>query len=310
MTSTSPRGRRPAPESPTRRPSRPVLALIAGVVAAGAVGTVALAQREGGDRSLRPHQASATASPPSATASPRALTAGQTWKEGALLDFNPLKGVLVPFTQSLGAWTEGKQDGAKTLASIDLALPAFLETRAGLVARAPLPQAPRALADYRLTAALYVQAARIARVGAASPSGPLQEQLKREYSRVRDLADRVFDQADVELTAFLPPAPVIEGVTIEKPAEVPSWASLDIAAGPPLDVAPTFEPRRRYQAERPNCAASASSSAPRRTPSTRQQTRRAAGCSAPACSSACWWLRRARGRHRSQRSSAVRQEPR
>lgn len=238
--------RRPAPEAASGRglTGRPLLAFLAAVVVGSLVAVVVLATTGGFSSTPAAVAASPTAEP-TVTAPPR--TDGQVWKEAALNDFKGLKGVLIGFTKSLAAWEKGTQSGADTVGSIDYALPEILRTRAALAVRKPFPKAPEALSDYRLSVDLYVQAARVARVGATQPDGPVADQARLAYGRLRNLADRVFDQADVELAPYLPAPRVIDGVTFVKPAEVPRWSSLGLAAGPPLDVAPARTAARSYE---------------------------------------------------------------
>jgi hypothetical protein len=232
--------------------SRPALAFLAAVLVGTVVALVVLAAT-GGSSPKRSAAASPTATAPSAqpSESEAPKTPGQLWMDSALGDFKPMKGVLVGFTKALAAWQDGTGTGKDALASVDYALPQIQATRAALQQRAAFAQAPKALDDYRQAVTLYVQAARVVRVGAALPAGPLTDQLKLEYGRLRNLADRVFDQAGVELAPYLPTPPVIDGVEFQKPVEVPDWASLSLAAGPPLDAAPTPHPRRTYQDKRP-----------------------------------------------------------
>ncbi|MGZ6793692.1 MAG: hypothetical protein ACXVFV_12105 [Mycobacteriales bacterium] len=236
---------RPAPRPPARGlTSRPLLAFVAAVVVGSLVAVVVVATTHGS--SPRPAAAPASAAPaPTPTSPPR--TDGLAWKEAALQDFKPLKGVLIGFTKSLAAWEAGTQGGKETATSLDYSLPEILRTRAALAVRTPFAKAPRALDDYRLAVALYVQAARVARVGTTLPDGPLADQSRRAYGRLRNLADRVFDQADAELSPYLPSPPVIDGVTFVKPAEVPRWSSLGLAAGPPLDAAAPRTAPRSYE---------------------------------------------------------------
>jgi hypothetical protein len=177
---------------------------------------------------------------------------GAPWMTAALTDFTPMKGVLVAFVKTLSDWQDGHASSAAAAGQVDHALPEFLATRDALARRAPLASAPRALDDYRRAVALYIEAAQMAKVATGLPDGALQHQLKLSYARLRNLADRVFDQSAVELAPYLPVPPSLEGIEIQKPAEVPLWASLGLAAGPPLDIAPPLAPHRAYQATRPH----------------------------------------------------------
>lgn len=228
----------------TRRPPLPaVAAVLVAVVAATTAGILAYSS----DSPARTPARTASPSP-----APSTSAEAVAWKQAVLTDLNPLKGVIVAYISTLNQWQAGKATTASVVGSVDHALPQFLATAALLGKRAPFPGAPRALEDYQRAVALYVQSARVARAATAVATGPLQEQLGLVQSRLRHLADRVFDQSDVELAAYIPPRPDLEGVEIVKPAEVPDWGPLGLAAGPPLGppTATSGKPRE-YQKDRP-----------------------------------------------------------
>jgi hypothetical protein len=189
---------------------------------------------------------------PGSSPSGATSTAAGAWRDGVLEDFRPLAGVSLTVVRTTVEWRAGRATGPELAARIDTALPSILETRQALAARGELPDAPQALAHYRAAADLYLVSMNTLRTATGLRAGPLQEQLARSATRMRDLGDRVFDQAGVVLEPLLPPTRQFDGVEVRKPAEVPDYATLDLAAGPPLDEVPaTPGPIRTYEAARP-----------------------------------------------------------
>jgi hypothetical protein len=178
-----------------------------------------------------------------------ATGAGRAWRDAALGDFMAMNGVLVDFARTLEDWRSGRGSDAATAAQLDRALPAFVATRTALAAREPFAAAPRALDDYRQAVALYLESARLAKVGTGLGKGPLPDRLRVTFARLRTLGDRIFDQAAVELGVTGPPA--MDGVVVTRPAEVPDWPSLGLDSGPPLGDAVSTATPRVYQDRRP-----------------------------------------------------------
>jgi hypothetical protein len=165
-----------------------------------------------------------------------------------LADFGPIKGVLPGFVESLEKWNGPNRANVNQARA---ALAGFTEARDELASLPSYADAPRALADYRLASALYVAAGRLAVAGADQAKGALQDQTRLTVKRLRALGDRIFDQAAVELKALIGPN-VVPDLGVTRPAEVPAWAALGLAAGPPLaTAAPAPAPARAYQADRP-----------------------------------------------------------
>jgi hypothetical protein len=246
------------PKAPAAEPSRiarlhpAVIVGSAAVVTAAVVGVLVLT---GGGSS----QTGATGAPSSTPSEPTVVTQSplppneaREWMEATLKDFNAFKGVLVAFETTAKTWRAGQATDAQEASNLGRAVPAFLETRALLAKRAPFAKAPRALADYRQTVTLYVQAARVALAATKVPAGPLHDQLELGYARLQLLADRVFDQANVELAPYLPPVADVDGVVISKPAEVPEWTSIGLAPGPPLSSTQKPTAKRDYVKDRPS----------------------------------------------------------
>jgi hypothetical protein len=209
--------------------------VVAGVELAALVGTGVVAVAVSGD------------GPGTNQAQAQEASPGQVWREELLLDFNPLKAALPGFVEALEGW-RGRDTARSNLARAGLA--GFIATRDALNQRTEFAAAPHALANYRLAADLYVETGRLAAVGATLPSGELQDQARLQVKRLRALADRVFDQATVEMRPYVPDG-VIPDLGTAKPAEVPSWAGLALAPGPPLAQKPAAASPRVYQSDRP-----------------------------------------------------------
>jgi hypothetical protein len=211
-----------------------------------AAGGLALAVRGSG----RP---SATGDPLPTTTVPSA--AAQAWKDAALADLRPLTGLAVNLGQGFTSWRTGKTSAKDMATALDRFDPALVDAQTAINSRAPLAAAPRAVVDLRLTADLYLAAVRVARVATDQPAGALREQLVLQFFRLRNLGDRVFDQADAELEPLLGARREIEGVTVVRAAEVPDWVPMKLAAGPPLASAPSsIGTPRAYQPVRPTDA--------------------------------------------------------
>ena len=129
--------------------------------------------------------------------------------------------------------------------------PDFSDTRGALAKQAPLALARQALNDYQMSVDLYVESVRLVLLTTHLPAGPLQHQLQLSSTRIRELGDRVYDQATAVLAPFTAPTAPTPDVTIVAPPDVPLWASIGLAAGPPLDsTSPTLKPIS-YQVTRP-----------------------------------------------------------
>jgi len=177
--------------------------------------------------------------------------AGQ-WRADALSDFKPVNAVIVGTIQALEGWRSGAVSAKDVAATLTGAIPAVRETRTALARRTPLFQAPQALTDFRLAADLYLESLELARIGAVSSAkGDLLTQLQLTSTRLRTLADRVFDQAGAELEPYDPRQREVDGVVVQRPAEVPDWEAISLGAGPPLDVAPTPASPRARETARP-----------------------------------------------------------
>lgn len=194
-----------------------------------------------------------TAAPTTVPLTPQQIQA-RAWSDQINGDFAPLTASLQPLLLDVKPWEDGTGGSAAAAAvSSDASkfLPDFQAARQALLAQAPLSLAPQALADYRAAADLYTESVRLIAVAAAQPAGPLEHQIQLSSDRVRELADRIYDQATVVLQPFTPAVAPVAGVTIVRPLDVPVWAEIGLAAGPPLDTATPAAPKTGYQAVRP-----------------------------------------------------------
>ena len=231
-----------------------VISVVLAVVVYGAISTH--------DQQIRGRTPAAAASPPTTGASSAPVTTvpltpqqkqAEDWSTQVTRDFAPLAEALQPLLLDVKPWEEHATPTAAATVAADVTrfLPDFQSARQALARQAALSLAPQALADYRSAADLYTESIRLTGAAAGQPQGPLELQIQLSSDRVRELADRVFDQASVVLQPFTPVAPPAPGVTIIKPLDVPVWAEVGLAAGPPLDVATPAAPRTYYQSTRP-----------------------------------------------------------
>ena len=100
------------------------------------------------------------------------------------------------------------------------------------------PGQPPVARMYQTSVALYAVVPRIQIDATELAAGPLRAQVLRISDRVRELADRVFDQGRVLTAQGLVPAGAPAGAHLELPLEVPDWAAEGLAAGPPLAASP------------------------------------------------------------------------
>ncbi|MGQ0623820.1 MAG: hypothetical protein ACT4PP_04080, partial [Sporichthyaceae bacterium] len=184
--------------------------------------------------------------------SAREQTPGEIWKDGILADMTGMSQGALDYIKTLNDWREGKADAAKVSRDSDNALVKFLEARTMLSARVPFAQAPRALLNFRDSAELYIEVARLSKLGSSVTDKTLREQYQRAAGRLRVLGDRTYDLANADLAPFVFQSPEIDGVEFTRNAEVPSFAGGTFAPGPPLTpLRPTTGVDRLYQQTRP-----------------------------------------------------------
>jgi hypothetical protein len=138
----------------------------------------------------------------------------QTWSAEISKDFADLDSVLEPLLQSTESWERGSAvsrstgppaTGSAVAAEIAGYWPDFSDTRGALAKQAPLALARQALNDYQMSVDLYVESVRLVLLTTHLPAGPLQHQLQLSSTRIRELGDRVYDQATAVLAPFTAP---------------------------------------------------------------------------------------------------------
>ncbi|MGQ0631376.1 MAG: hypothetical protein ACT4P1_10055 [Sporichthyaceae bacterium] len=182
----------------------------------------------------------------------RAQTPGEKWKDTVVTDMAGMSQGALDYLKTLNDWREGKTDAATVSRDSDNALVKFLEARNLLSAREPFEPAPRALLNFRDSAELYIEVARISKLSSSVTDQTLRGQYQRAAARLRIIGDRTYDLANADLGPFVFQSPEIEGVEFTRNAEVPTFAGGTNAPGPPLtEPRPTTGVDRIYQKDRP-----------------------------------------------------------
>jgi len=194
----------------------------------------------GGSTTAAPRPTSTTPSAP-APQPTRSQTPGEQWRAGVLLDYQPLNGTIITYQQVIQAWQKGTASDTDLQGIFELGEVNFKDTRDRLQAREPFAQAPQSLENFRLSAQIFLESARIGQTAITVPAGSLRDQLRNQVDRLRNLADRVYDQAEVELAPFVPDPFDNPDVVLLPPPAVPDFAFQGIAVGAPLDT-PTPKP--------------------------------------------------------------------
>jgi hypothetical protein len=172
--------------------------------------------------------------------SAEALSAWNAAASAALSSFGRQAALIGPQEQQ---W----ESGAITTSAFraDLAQTAsVIASVAPMVNRLPAyPTQPDVDPMYRASLALYTVVPSIQVAATSLTAGPLRSQVLRISDRVRELADRTFDQGRVLTAQGLVPSGAPAGVQIELPLEVPNWVAEGLAPGPPLAATPPAAPR-------------------------------------------------------------------
>lgn len=206
------------------RPGVVVLGVGIPLVALGLVVTVALWPGDDGAGG----GASTTTAPP-ATPEPRIDAA---WNGDVAAAFQPLEDVLVELASSVDRRATGAASDAELAASLDRIRPHVVAVRDAVAELEPHPGDALAQPLVATSAELYVHAvdAHTASLEAGTPD--LSRELDKLGRRLRILADRIFDRARERTSA---PVDLGDDVRVVRPAEVPDWERLELAAGPPLE---------------------------------------------------------------------------
>ncbi|HET6874523.1 MAG TPA: hypothetical protein VFH70_07080, partial [Acidimicrobiales bacterium] len=173
----------------------------------------------------------ATTTTPSTTASPAAISAWNTAAGNALAELGRQEPLLAQQEQQ---WESGAITTAAFVTDRQKTEAVMAAAQTAVASLPPYPGQPAVVPMYQQTVALEVVVPRIQLSATAMAAGPLREQVMLISDRVRELADRTFDQGRVLTAAGLVPTGVPAGSAVDLPLEVPDWAAEGLAAGPPL----------------------------------------------------------------------------
>ena len=157
----------------------------------------------------------------------------KTWSTGAQAALQPLVEKTPELIGAIDGWLAGTQDAATFASTADQSVAAFTSAEAAVERLPPFPSVPLVNDTYRRSTALYREWGRVAQTLVSVPPGDLRTQVGTIARRVRELADRVFDQGQDEVNARLH-NPTSPDVIVKRPLEVPNWAAEGLEAGPPL----------------------------------------------------------------------------
>jgi len=162
----------------------------------------------------------------------------QTWSTAITGDVSPMASDLVGLLQTTGEWQTGGASSAAVRTDLETGFPSAQAALQSLQRQAPLRAVPDALPRYEQAVELYIEAFQVEHAATLLPAGPLQQQLQKSFARVREIGDRVYDQASSLLSPYLPTPAADPDVQVIPAPTVPDWGSIGLAAGPPLDSAP------------------------------------------------------------------------
>jgi hypothetical protein len=204
-----------------------------------------------------PVTATSTPSPPPATP---AQLAAQKWQQKAERTESPAGMAYISMVELARNWQlkpgeKNKISGAVLRAQLVNAAHSYAEAQAALNRMQPYPPDPRALDLFRQSVRLYSTAAALTSAATYTPAGALRDQVLLSVTRVRQLGDKVYDDANATLKPLLPPPAPTPGLHFDPEAAVPTWATVpasdhcitvgtcpSVAAGPPLAAAVPVTP--------------------------------------------------------------------
>ena len=200
--------------------------VIAGAVAVPLVAlAVVVAVAAGGGGGDAPEAVTTTA----VTARPASVD--EAWNAELGDAFAPLRDALVELASSVDAHSTGELDDAGLASVLDRLAPVLSSVRDTVHALEPHRVDTLAGPLVATTAELYVLAVDAHRASLAVDGGAAV-QYDRLGRRLRILGDRIFDRARERTSTPVDPGP---DVRLVRPAEVPDWERLELAAGPPLE---------------------------------------------------------------------------
>lgn len=168
--------------------------------------------------------------------------AAQSWDARAAGAFAPLTTALPNLDGAVARWRSGAVSDADLRTGAVAAIAQIVTARGAVEALPPFPGDGRVNDLYRDSIILDLQAANAYISGADVPAGSaLRDEVTLLGTRLRRLADRVFDRGRALVQPHLGPAD--PNVVLNLPEEVPNWITEGLAAGPPLDPdAPAVRP--------------------------------------------------------------------
>lgn len=180
---------------------------------------------------------------------------GDEWQSGIVFDLARMSQGTLDYIRIVNEWREAKNKPADVSLAAEQALEKYLEARDLLATRRPFEQAPRALDNYRDAVEVYIVHARLTRLSTFIEDKALLNQTQLVMSRLRYLADRLYDLGGEEMAPYTVEGSsrrTVDGYEFTKPIDVPKFATGDWAPGPPLSgAAPVAGPEREYQEVRP-----------------------------------------------------------
>ena len=158
------------------------------------------------------------------------------WRGRLVEIFTPIAQRLQTLLNADREWAAGTVSGPDLAALIDLQLPDFEQAVEDAAADlGPIDAAPRADVYALGAARLYLEFLRIEADAVVRPASPLRDQIHLLARRVRTLADRVFDRAQVAVdpSTFDAENP---DIVVTRADPIPDWLALNAAPGPPLEI--------------------------------------------------------------------------
>jgi hypothetical protein len=156
------------------------------------------------------------------------------WNAAAGVALAPLANRIPAMAQQEQQWQSGALTGGAYGADLGQTAIIVAAAQKSAATLPPYPSQPVVDRMYRVAIGLYAQATTADGVALQTGNGPLRAQIVLISDRLRELADRIFDQGRVLTAPGLIPPGLPPGTHIELPAEVPDWAAEGLAAGPPL----------------------------------------------------------------------------
>ena len=166
------------------------------------------------------------------------------WEQDAATAFTPLAERIPVMAQQRSQFTEGTVSAQAYSAQLTQSESVFMSTLVAAQRLPPYPGQPLVDRLYSATASIYDEAVKCELDGVGLSAGGLRDQVMLIATRLRELADRTFDQGRSLTSQGLAPAGLPAGSKVVLPAEVPDWVAEGLAAGPPL--APPPAPAARY----------------------------------------------------------------